>query len=259
MAWGQQISISGQYSLTGKSESAKQAILYQTNFESDDPDLTPTWDAGNANATLNTNMTYVHAGTKSGQYHYLVDGPNDTNVWTSKIVAGQTDIYTRAYLYLKTPEGDNTSTNSQRKLVWLSDSTSATNNLGNYQVILTGWATAGTPNYTALAWVSQGTGGGCGLTSTVNWNLANLNYDTWYSVEFQAHLNTPSTSDGYVKLWINGSLVYTSSNTDQLRGTCSGTLSFFGLGEQLNVTQTARGHEYRYWDDVVVSMSYIGP
>jgi len=265
-AFGQQIGLTGKYALSGHfaTTTTGQSFLFQDNFESDDTDLVPTWDYRNStNVTLNTNPTYSHGGSNSGQFYYFIasggDASQDANRWASKVVTGQADLHLRGYLYLKTPEGDNTSTGTQRKLIWLSDSTDATDNMGNYQVVLDGWATAGTPNYTSLSWLSQGTGGGCGLTSAQHWDIASLNYDTWYSVEFEAILNTPSVANGYAKLWINGSLVYTSSATDQLRGTCSGNLSFADIGVQVNRTDSTLVDEYRYWDDVAISASYIGP
>jgi hypothetical protein len=143
----------------------------------------------------------------------------------------------------------------QRKLIWLSDSTSAGSNLGNFDDVLNSYSgSAGSPtNNVHLSWFSQGVAG-CNITGNTTYGLATLNYNTWYTLEFQVTLNTPSVSDGAIHLWVNGSNVYTATGLGNLRGACSGNLSLLALGEQANRTDaTTVVDEYRYWTNVFIN------
>ena len=93
----------------------------------------------------------------------------------------------------------------------------------------------------------------------VAYDVANLNYDTWYSVESEIQLNTPGLTDGVFKLWIDGVLVR-SSSTVQYRGYgCSNKINFWGFGAQTNRYSYNPVDELRYWDDIVINDTYIGP
>lgn len=240
--------------------------LFQDDFETGNFSK---WGFQNNAANQSIVTSPVHGGTYSAKFHYgyTSTGAQDQNVWAGVTFTPSTDVFVRAYLFVKTPNaGETANLIVQRKLIWLSDSSTAGNNLGTYQVALTSFNSNGgtfLPTQYALNWISQATqsGGACGsMPSGIGWNLATLSYDTWYSVEFEVTPNTPGGSDGQIHLWINGNLVYSKTGISNLRGTCTGNISQLSLGEQANITVAGTVDQDRFWDDVKVSSTGpIGP
>jgi len=83
-------------------------------------------------------------------------------------------------------------------------------------------------------------------------------YDTWYAIEYHIKLNTPGVADGVFEFWVDGTqyLNYTAYNN---RGTCSLGWKRIQIGVQVDRQDFDPIDEERYWDDVVISSSYIGP
>lgn len=93
----------------------------------------------------------------------------------------------------------------------------------------------------------------------VIYDITNLNYDTWYSLETKVILNTPGVPDGTLILEKDGVEVL-NKNTIMFRGYgCSNNVNFFGYGAQSNRYSFNPLGEFRYWDDVVVDDVRIGP
>jgi len=235
------------------------APLFSDDFETDDTDLVPTWDAhgGAGDApTLNTNPTYAHGGNNSGRFHY---GTSSNNAWVSKLLAERTHFFMRGYVYFKTPEGGEAGTGAQRKLIWVGDENTPTSNGRDWDIILDTWeSNAGPPSTLRLSWLSQG--GACHGSSPQDYmgSVYDINWDTWYSLEIEAQLNTPVVDpgpyDGIFRVWLNGTLRWERTDA-KINGNCTTPFTFYSIG------RAAEGvvDEYRYWDDVKISASQIGP
>jgi hypothetical protein len=217
---------------------------------------------------LQTISVIPSTSTPAAQLHYSIAAggaaSQDINVWMGATFTPVRTLYAKGDFYQKSPEPDATHVSyTGRKLIWLSDSTSANNNVGGqYQVILGSFsATGGTQiNGLSLTWASQGVST-CHTSSPVYWDLATLNYDTTYTIEFEVVLNSVvagvAQSDGEVHLWINGSNVYNATGLNTINQACTGDLQQVSLGEQLNRYMNDVANEYRYWTNF--SISTTGP
>jgi hypothetical protein len=77
-------------------------------------------------------------------------------------------------------------------------------------------------------------------------------------LELEVQLNTVGSSDGAVRFWVNGTQTLNQTGVN-IRGsfpTAAGVISF---GRAANRYNYAVMDEYRYWDDMVISTSYVGP
>lgn len=244
-------------------------ILFQTGFEPADP----TVDAGMGGDTV---ITSPPPGGRTGnalQIHYHICGATDGscgsssqdfNRYVTKVVTpGVNDVFMKADVYFQsTPTGATAGTEGeQRKLMWVGDSTTASNNVGNnYQIILGSWtASGGQPTNTInISALNQSTGGSpCAFSGFQIYNLyQGMNWNTWYTLEWEVKLNTPGQSDGVLNLWVNGTQTANLTGLN-LRGGCSGPLTFFSLGEQTNRYAYDVIEEYRYWDNWIVSTTFV--
>jgi len=59
-------------------------------------------------------------------------------------------------------------------------------------------------------------------------------------------------------VWVNDTMV-AESTSYTFRGTCSTPINNFRLGVQADRFSDARVDEYRYYDDLVVASTYVGP
>jgi hypothetical protein len=270
---------SGQVAITGNATLSGQAstgdIVFQTGFESGDPEWDYVWTP--ASVTINTDPTYVHSGARSLQIHYYICGDSenpdcgaahqDQNHWVSKIISpGLAHFFIRGYLYFKTPEADATpGVIIQRKLIRFSDSPSAgaVNAPGaTYGFYLVGY-NAVQGQYIDAVSLSLAMGAtvvsACSPgTNVYIWDVAQFDYDTWYSLELEVQLNTPGNSDGIGRIWVNGTKVLDRADLNY-RDSCTTPVTGFFLGNQADRTNYDVVDEYRYWDDVKISRAYIGP
>jgi hypothetical protein len=106
----------------------------------------------------------------------------------------------------------------------------------------------------------------CGTTwGPVTGIGCNMQYDTWYSVEMEVQNNTDpgcvspnwGTCNGAVRVWVNGQKVY--DHPWNLNCQYEYPLKYFIIGQQVDRTNWNPVDEYRYWDDIVLSTSYVGP
>jgi hypothetical protein len=268
---------SNAYAITIAPSTTPGAYLWTDNFESGNfSGWSGLW-SGNGTYPPTVQSTIKHTGTYAyGQEYYLCgDSTNpacgaahqDLNRWAYKYTsdfgqsAGLTHFWIRGYVYFKTPEADATTGKIvQRKMIRLADGPLGTSN-ATYEILLTGFSGSGglpTTNThlnlgyynTAGTFVFIGSGQGLSVT---------LNYDTWYSIEQEIQLNTPSVLDGVYRLYIDGVLAYQNLAID-IRGAKSTNVKYIGIGAQVDRGAYFTVHEFRYWDDVVLSVTgLIGP
>ena len=266
--YSQQLGLFGKYTLSGQYSMQPGIVLFSDDFESDDTDLVPTWDYNN-NVTYNTLSTdYAHSGTRAGRFYYYKatgDPPSqDSNRWVSKILAAQMHIFMRGYVYFASPSESQKGQGIQRKLIWVGDETTAAGSGGTWDAILDSWETnTGPPSTLSLSFVTQGSA--CHGDSPQDWmpGTPDLSWDTWYSLEIEVGLNTPVPDpgpfDGTLRVWLDGDLIWERTDI-KINGNCTTPFTFFSIGRQMNrYVSATEVSEYRYWDDVVISSSYIGP
>jgi len=80
--------------------------------------------------------------------------------------------------------------------------------------------------------------------------------DRWYSYELMVKLNSPGQRDGRVALWIDGVLVADFQN---VRFRDVDTLKIDQIQLELHAKSNPSGADKKWYDNVVVATSYIGP
>jgi hypothetical protein len=234
-----------------------EKVLFQDDFESDDTDLVPTWDA--SAGTLNTNPAFAYSGSTSGQFHYVIaaggNASQDDNKWASKIIAPPlSHFFIQGRVYFKTPEVGLDTHYVSRKILWWSDSTDPNNPQVNWANFLVTWTDGGdSPPYSKhhLMFGGNAVGGCAGGGITALWDLTTFPWDTWCGLQIEVQLNTPGKTDAILKIWKDGTLVYSSAEPINMRGTCADA-SFWAIGAQTNRFASEAIDEYRYWDDVKI-------
>ena len=250
------------------SGASSSAALFQTGFESGLPaGFDYIWavnGAGIANSP-------VHSGTGAGRLHYIKcgdstnracgDAHQDDNESFDKYFNssngypnGLSHWFMRSYVYLASPQNGGTKDGIQRKLLWI-QGRSDTND--TWSAFLTSDSSGGAVPLR----ISNNGSTTCGVVPFSDWDVYRLNYDTWYALELEMQLNTPSagpTYDGRYTLWVNGTQV-SSGTGKNWRGTCSEAAGYLSFGRQSDRNNYDPIDEYRYWDDIVISTSYVGP
>lgn len=208
---------------------------------------------------VNTNR--VHAGTYSYEQRYVIcsDPTNptcgashqDINRYPRKTLSpAPTTLFVRGWLYLKTPEPGGTKDGVQRKVYGFQ----AAN--GEWFSFVTMDAVAGVNRIR----LTQNGSSACGVTAaSFQFGEATL-WDGWHSLEVKVQLNTPGLSDGQTALWIDGVQLGSSSTNRNIRGTCTTGIDHVRVGLQADRNNYDPVDEYRYWDDIVFSLTGpIGP
>jgi hypothetical protein len=80
--------------------------------------------------------------------------------------------------------------------------------------------------------------------------------DRWYSYELMVKLNTPGQRDGRVAVWIDGNLIADYPNL-RMRDTTSVKIDQMQL--ELHAKSNPSRADRKWYDNVVVARSYIGP
>lgn len=247
---------------------AGSGTLFQTGFEPADPAM------DGINAPPDTAITSTPPPGRRGnalQMHYTICGDStnvacgassqDINRWASKVISpGLTHFFMRGYVYFKSPEpGATTGTIMQRKVMWFSDDTSPGGSRHpGPDLILNTWTGADGLPIKQLSLTVTENASACTGTITNVWDIARLDWDTWYSIENEIQLNSSGVADGVWRIWVNGNKVWDGTGLN-LIGSCGTSISFFSVGRQTDRARYDVVDEYRYWDDVVISQSYIGP
>jgi hypothetical protein len=80
--------------------------------------------------------------------------------------------------------------------------------------------------------------------------------DRWYCYELMVRANTPGLRDGRIAAWLDGVLVMDFMNL-RLRDVASLTINRIGLS--FHIGSNPNGEARKWYDNVVVATSYIGP
>lgn len=237
--------------------SAAGVIYFSNGFEEGGFSAWSAYSIGDGSYQPHVNGVNPHTGSYSYEQEYFCQNGLDHNRYVIELCAdfgqpaGLTDFFLRTYLYAKTPEADTTPNKIwQRKLTrtWFA--------AGSRDIVLNSWSgSGGSPlNALRLSFVYYGLAD----TQQTVYDIATLQYDTWYCLEQEFHLNTPGVADGTYRLYIDGVEAYAKTATS-LRGTNSTGVDKFWIGAQAQSAPASTLHEFRYWDDVIISDSYIGP
>jgi hypothetical protein len=162
--------------------------------------------------------------------------PNGLNEW-----------YVRGYVYIKTPTGAQDLLS--RKLLFINDDNGREGY--NWSIFLLTF-----PNSGAHA-LSFATNGNAYVPAFAYDNLATLHYNTWYCLELHIKLDDPGQGNGIIQVWVDGNKVL--DVVHPIRGSFTTGAAWFNLGRQAARSNYKLIDEYRYWDDIVISTSYVGP
>lgn len=269
--------------------------LFSDGFESGV--FVPPYDfVSSTDVTINTNPTFVHSGTKSAQFHYQICGDStnpacgadhqDRNRFVTIGFAdpGQSHFFVRGYVYLKAPESG-ASANIQRKLLYIKAKsgpggvpnylwgmvlTTDTDKYGMRLQIIAESGVLPSPSY-------YGLDNELGNNSLVTNGIFEFQTGQWYALEMEVKAKSAlGATDSAVRVWVNGVLTFQHTVfTNGTVGTCPGRTyacpafpgdGVFGnyirrieVGDQADRVYYRVVDEYRYWDDLKVSDSYIGP
>src|SRR5262249_3090493 len=166
----------------------------------------------------------------------------------------QGDIYVRGYVYFQSPTNGG-SKDIQRKIYYLKKGAGSDCSDPRYwSTGLTTDATPGTGHLMQLRiWYFDCVNGDHSIFSDTN-----LDYDTWYAIEFHVHLSTAGLADGAAEAFVNGNKVISQTNV-AIRGNNSDGVSIIEIGRQADRDNNLYVFEDRYLDDIVISAAYIGP
>ena len=85
-----------------------------------------------------------------------------------------------------------------------------------------------------------------------------LDSGRWYAVELMVKPNTPGVKDGVIKLWIDG-VLYMHHTGQSVRGNLSTPINHAWLTSYFGGQPTAHPTQWVWYDNIVVSTSYVGP
>jgi hypothetical protein len=80
--------------------------------------------------------------------------------------------------------------------------------------------------------------------------------DRWYCYELMVKANTPGQKDGRIAYWLDGKL---SGDFPNLRLRDIATLTIDRIGISFHIKSNPNGQSQKWYDDIVVATSYIGP
>lgn len=206
----------------------------------------------------------VHSGSKAAQFRFP-PGSIDINRYAAYMLpANTTHFFIRGYVYFQTPVSG---MYGQRKIFYVKGGDSGNLSGG------AGFCAFAVLTSDMVPWLGNGmqvrpriSAGNCqvGETSYPR-GTTMLDLNTWYGVEMEVQMNTPGAADGYYNVWINGVKETALCQTGVMfRGAnMPDAWNAAQIGVQLdpydaNLNPLSTSEEYRYWDDVVISSSYIG-
>ena len=253
---------------------------------------TTNWDLWlqSSNCTTDTSVAVNATAARSGSYgvdirYVLDDDPRgdcqlhqDNNtclVWT---VSPSLDHYfVRGYFKLAMTQSEMCTNSVQRKILYFKPPDWGSGAWA-FMVNLWNWPTNCTANGQNVS-VGYGSAGGTGYTlwgdNAADGFVAASNHvmaDTWYYIELEVEYRTFGTD--ILRIWLaeDGQdpvriLERTNLTLRSEADVAAGRgLGIFEMGRQVDLTRTDVGgvwvppvDEHRYWDDVVIASSYIGP
>jgi hypothetical protein len=135
----------------------------------------------------------------------------------------------------------------QRKLMYLWTSNQLQTN------VLDSWSSAVNPQAVDVSFTHTPDGTGLAVHE---WDLFPFPKGRWTGVEVEIKLNTPGSSNGIFRLWIDDVLVY--ENLAFKTRVDNAGYNIIDFGTQVDRVNAADGiDEYRYWDNIVISRARI--
>ena len=171
----------------------------------------------------------------------------DDNQWLEMDFPGQDHLFVRGYVYFQSPQPGG-ATNIARKIYYLKSPA------GPWGMPDHDWGAVLTTFNMALTISTDS----AVVPPTVISLPQVLNYDRWYSIEFEVQLNTPGLSDGVARLYLDGQLLYENTALNW-RGDYTASITRVEIGRQADRQNYDVIYEYRYWDDLAAADAYIGP
>ena len=224
--------------------------------------------------TINSDPRLVRSGAYSAQIHYVLCGDStntacgashqDANRYVEKdfnsrngFPNGLDHFFLRGYVYLKSPEAGG-SKDIQRKLFYLMSPATASHPVYDWAALVDTFATSSTGYLPQVTFTLVNDV--AGVPALQYYSRTLLNYDQWYSVEIEVQANTPDVADGAARIWINGTMVIEKTGLVFRSNGYSMGITRMLIGDQADRTNYLPVDEYRYWDDIVVSLTGpIGP
>ncbi len=211
-----------------------------------------------------TPSTLRHAGNHAYQDHYAMNASgaahNDNNHMLLKRFNSPTHWFMRAYLYFANDIKWCGATNPgsaglQRKLIYFKGTNWDTDS-SVFGFALGTWSNSGCDGVT----LRLGYGGHGGMGGALD-NIALLQSGRWYSIEVEVNLATTLGNDTF-RLWLDDVLIMERSDLSiQSQSDINGGIGLgqIELGRQVDRYNSNAFDEYRYWDDITVSTTRIGP
>ena len=212
--------------------------------------------------SIKTGPADVHWGTHSAQLHYF-QNVDDNRAMVKSFSPGLTNFHLRGYVYFHNNNGKRSTHDIQRKLYYLKHM--RPDNYFDWDVILSTHSNGGSSlQPVILVDTTSGRFPGCKPQVGIYVTNRSLDFDRWYSLELMVHVSDPGVANGSVNLWIDGApAVFSQSPTGILNrcanGSDSNGINSLEVGMQLANSSGVALDEDRYWDDIVISDSYIGP
>lgn len=228
-------------------------LLFQSSHPTSLSDFS-TLNCGASNVNCVISSTVQHNGTDTLQIHYVCSTPPcDVNRWVDVGFAEQPGVvYARGYVYIDSG-GQTQDTGVQRKLMWMDDGNGGTFDWS--MILVAWWEVDGKLHISASPNVASP------CHAWADYNLATLNFDTWYSIELGFQPDTGGLSNGQYKVWVNGTQMPPGAHATGacVRGSNATGIKSMSWGRQTD-TITTPVSEFRYWDNMTVSSTGpIGP
>jgi hypothetical protein len=229
-------------------KNSEAEILFSDDFESGSLSK---WTYAVAKATIVSSPFYSQSHALYIPYDIPAGPPahqdNNRFVQVDMTSYNLDHFFVRGYVYI----ASTTTPSIQRKLYYIFSSPHS--GVDDWDVVLSVW---GTSAPLGLCLVSNNYSYS-DLRIPI-YNIAYLNYDTWYGIELEVKPNTPGIQDGEVRVWVNGSKAYERTSIS-IRNNLR-PVGIVRIGAQIDKSgdELAR-HEDRYWDDIAIGTSYLGP
>jgi hypothetical protein len=209
--------------------------------------------------TINTNPTFVHSGSSSAGIHYFQNA-DDNRAFIKSFSPSLTNFHLRGYVYFHNNGGNLASGKDiQRKLYYLKHVRS--DGRFDWDVILTTHSNGGS---SLQPLILIDTGGSCNSQQGFYATNLSLDFNRWHSVELMVRVSDPGVANGSVGLWIDGASATLSKSPTGILNRCANVsdtngINSFEIGMQAEMPSGITLDEFRYWDDLVVNDTYIGP
>lgn len=100
---------------------------------------------------------------------------------------------------------------------------------------------------------------GCTGVASVHGGTLDMADNQWYEFEYHVYPNTNGNADGVIQLWVDGVLRLEYTGVVMRNDANTRNFSTFRFVDYVNETYTPSSPYQLWFDDVVVSQSYVGP